>query len=212
MKNWRAKIQVLTLTTFFTVWCPIIAAADGGIVRLHEAQGPFLVTLFVPPEIARNALADISLLIQQRTTGEPILDANVGLTLIPLDGSMRQEDLFCGMPSAAAVPGISRAELGTLKVNATHNQASNKLLYSALMKLNANGNWKLRAEVSRGSENAILECTISVSATSSSRHGLWPYLLLPPIAVTVFAMNQYLRSRNLQQGPERQTRAFEEML
>lgn len=212
MKNRGANVQVLTLATFFAVLCPMIAGADGGIVRLHAVQGPFLVTLFVPLEIARDAPADISVLVQQRTNGETILDAEVGFTLIPPAGSRRQEDLFCGMPSAAAAPGITELPLQTLKIKATREQASNKLLYAALTKFDASGNWRLRADVTRGFDNAVFECTIPVSSASSSLQGLLPYLLLPPIAVTVFAMNQYLRRRNLQQGPERQTRAFEEML
>jgi len=188
------------LSTLFIVLRPLIARADGGIVRLHQASGPFLVTLFVSSEVVRAGPADVSVLVQQRTNGDAILDAAVGLTFIPPTGSMSRADSFCGRPSAAITPDLPDATEGTLNVKATREQTANKLLYAAILKLNATGNWRLQLNISRGPDNAIFECVLPVSAASTNLRPLRPYLFLPPIIIAFFAMNQWLRKGVLERS------------
>ena len=55
------------------------ARADGGVIRLREAKGPFLVTIFTAGEPAQDGLGDVSVLVQRRDSGDAILDATVEL-------------------------------------------------------------------------------------------------------------------------------------
>jgi hypothetical protein len=84
-------------------------------------------------------------------------------------------------------------------VRATREQASNKLLYAALLKFNAAGDWRLHVTVSRGTGSANFDCVLPV-ASSAKLQGLWPYLAFPPIAIIAFAMNQWLRSCRWKKG------------
>jgi hypothetical protein len=85
-------------------------------------------------------------------------------------------------------------------VRATREQASNKLLYAALLKLDAAGNWRLNVAVSRSSDSASFDCVLPVTIPSAGLSGLWPYLAFPPIAIAAFALNQKLRKHSLERG------------
>jgi len=218
-------------------------------VQLHEAQGPFSVTVFVSPEAVRGGLADVSVLVQWRKNGEVVLDADVSLALDPPNGLAmasesssssfsssssksgvsalgtpkppKRRDLvppqaqsgpLCGLSPTAAPSTIDyrlsstiNSQLSTIDfigrqhqdtVPATRAQASNKLLYAAALKLNAPGDWRLHVYVLRGSDSARFDCLLPVTRTSAKPSGLWPYLILPPIVIAAFAMNQRLREKD----------------
>src|SRR5262249_44815805 len=138
-----------------------LAKGDGGIVLFHEARDPFSVTIFVAPETARGGLADLSVLVQWRTNGQVVLDADVSLTLDPPTGStMSQTDPVCSLPWAAAGVQFPDGIPLPMTVRATRAQAANKLLYAAPLKLNAAGDWRLHVIVSRGSDYARFDCLL----------------------------------------------------
>ena len=83
--------------------------ADGGAVQLQRQSGSFLVTVFASPVPARVGPVDISVLVQDRASLNPVLNAIV---------SVQIDD--------ATIP-------------ATHAQAQNKLLYAATVKAKSPG-------------------------------------------------------------------------
>ena len=178
-------------------FAPQPAKGDGGVVLLHEAKGPISVTVFVPPEVTRSGLTDVSVLVQSRANGDVVLDADVRLTIDPprdLVATAGTEPV-CGT-SLASVPFPSSYNgQRQTTLPATREQASNKLLYAAALALNGTGDWRLHIHVSRGTESAEFDGFISVIQASANTRGLWPYLLIPPIAITAFALNQKLRSQ-----------------
>jgi hypothetical protein len=192
--------QVRTLITLLLLCAPRLTRGDGGVVQLHEGQGPFLVTVFVPSEVVRGQSADLSVLVQARENGEPVLDADVSLALDPASGStMNQSDPLCGPPpmGVAALP-FPNPGRHLVTVGATHQQASNKLLYAAPVELKAAGNWRLHVLVSRGSVSAVFDCVLPVNPASAQLRGLWPCLAFPPIAIGAFVINQMLRRSSLE--------------
>jgi hypothetical protein len=199
MKRSRTSIQVWIVTAAFTMLAPRLARGDGGIVQLRENKGPFSVTVFVAPEAALGEFADVSVLVQGRTNAEVILDADVSLTADPPGGvAINQSDTLCGAASdAAAFPDLTQHQV---KAQATREQASNKLLYAAPLKLSATGNWRLHVLVSRGSDSESFDCLLPVTR-SSTLAGLWPYLAFPPLGITAFAINQRLRKHSLEKEP-----------
>jgi hypothetical protein len=197
MKQTGLHFHVCIITTSLVLFTTHDAKGDGGIIRLQEAQGSFSITVFSSPEVVAGMLTDVSALIQERESGKVVLDADVRLTLSPPSGSTRtQSDDFCGVPTAGtqSLEGLNRVT----SVRATREKASNKLLYSALVELNAPGNWNLHVLVSRGIETAGFDCLLPVALGPGKLTALLPYLSLPPLVVAAFALNQFLRRQSLE--------------
>jgi hypothetical protein len=76
-------ISFTLLTTLMLA--PIAASADGGVVRLRKASGPFLISVFTASDSLRVGPIDMSVLVRGLNSGETILDATVDLALQPLD-------------------------------------------------------------------------------------------------------------------------------
>jgi hypothetical protein len=127
----------------------------------------------------------VTLLIQRRDSGEVVMDAAVDLMFIPPAGAkLSPNDVLCG-PSPSQ-PGSIRA---------LRAQAANKFFYGIPVVLRAAGDWQLRATIRQGGEKATVTCTLSVGRPPHPLRALWPYLALPPAAILLFAMNQWLRQR-----------------
>jgi hypothetical protein len=154
---------------------PIVAYADGGVVRVRQAAGPFLVSVFTASDPLRAGTIDVSVLVQDVSSGDPVLDATVGLALQPLD--------------SASPPLLARA---------THEQATNKLLQAAMVKVPAAGRWRVRFEVRRGPDEVTVATELQLAPPRPRLAAIWPYLLLPPFAIAVFALHQALRQDALQ--------------
>jgi len=149
---------------------PLAVQADGGAVCLHEASGPFLVTVFVSPYPLRAGPADISVLVQDRETSEVVLDPTIKLAIHPLS-----------------------ANGSHLLTQARRELATNRLLQSARLDLPAPGLWVLNVSVSRGREEAVLSTTLQVAPETSRLAVVWPLLLFPPLAIGLFAIHQVLK-------------------
>jgi hypothetical protein len=197
MKRPNISIHVGILTALCVVLTPPTVRGDGGVVQLRETSGPFSVTLFVSPEGVNGGLTDVSVLVQSQKDGDVVLDADVTLSLIPPEGiAMNESDPICG-PYGAAFQSAN-ATPHSLTMRATREQASNKLLYAALLKLDATGNWPLQVSVSHGYDSARFDCLLPVATISPKLSGLWPWLAFPPIAIAAFALNQKLRRDSLE--------------
>jgi hypothetical protein len=143
------------------------ALADGGRLRAYEETGDFRVAIFTRPEPLAAGPADVSVLVQDRETGEALLDADVTLVLSGPDGR------------ASELPA--------------RRHARNRLFYGAAAELSP-GAWtvtaRIRTAAAAGEARAAFEVGEAPRAV-----GAWPYLALPPLAVALFAANRTLRSR-----------------
>lgn len=156
--------------------CPAAAYADGGTLRLRQDAGPFTVSVFTAPQPLRAGSADVSVLVQDRASTEVLLDAEVTLTLRPPNGTL-------------------------VVLPASHAQARNKLLQAAAVDLPGPGPWVLSISVRRGNEQATAACDLPVEPASPRLAGVWPLLALPPGAIVLFALNQWLRRRKRYDAP-----------
>jgi hypothetical protein len=91
--------------------------ADGGAVQLQRQSGTFLITVFASPVPARVGPVDISVLVQERVSLRPVLDATVS---VQIDDQV---------------------------IPATHAQAQNKLLYATTITANRQGPLNYRVSV-----------------------------------------------------------------
>ncbi len=145
------------------------AMADGGIVRAAGGEGPWRITIFSSPTPFRAGPIDLSVLVQDPTTDEAVLDAEVNLMLRPLDG-----------------------QASTMLVEATREQATNKLLYAALLELPAPGGWQVDVAVQLGDDAGRLSTTVVADEAVPAVWSFWGWLSIPLVAILLFACNQWL--------------------
>lgn len=150
------------------------ASGDGGTVRLKESTGPFVITIFTAPEPLRVGVADLSVLVQAQGDGEPILDAQVSIRL--------------SLPA----PSVRVGE--AITTQASHAQATNKLLYAAAIDLPAPGTAMLRVDVRRGAEMTV-SCALPIAPGPPPFAAVWKYLVIPPAVILVFGLHQWLVRR-----------------
>jgi hypothetical protein len=148
--------------------------ADGGTVQLREESGPFLVTVFTAPETLRVGPIDMSVLVQDRETGVVILDAAVNLELHPI--------------ASTSPPFSSRA---------TRGQAKNKLLQAATVDVTAPGWWVVKLFVRRDREEVVLALKLLILPAAPQVAAFWPFLILPPFAIGLFALHQTIKHSNV---------------
>jgi len=151
---------------------PVSLHADGGVVRLSQLAGPFGVTIFSAPAPVRVGLADISVLVQRRDSHAIVLDADVALRLV-----------------AQADPSL------TIATAATHQAATNKLLYAASVDFPMSGAWRLAAIVQDSTGVAEVVTEVMVEAPAPPLATYWPYFSVPPLAIVLFGLHQWLAAR-----------------
>jgi len=149
--------------------CAAVALGDGGRVRLQADAGPFAVTIFTAPEPLAAGPADVSVLVQDRTTGEVLPDASVEIVLAGPGGGART--------IRAAGPG------------------TNRLLRAAALSFDRAGSWGLEVVVRRGIETGRVACPLPVGPPGSPLGGVWPFLAFPPAAIGLFALRGAIRRR-----------------
>lgn len=214
---------------------PASAPADGGRVCASRAAGSLVVTLFTAPVPLRVGPADLSVLVQDRTSRSALLDATVHLQLEP---ARRSDPTTASAPaheqraahdaashrapgwadpvqispgrmgpgqaearehpsSAPAAPEehLGAAHRAPIEVTASSAQATNRLLQAALVDLPSPGVWHLRATVRHGAQTAELGCVVDVVPAAPPLLSLWPQLALPPVAIALFALHQWRKSR-----------------
>lgn len=202
MQRSRVSSRTWVAVALLAVFTPQLSKGDGGVVLLHETKGPFSVTVFLAPEVIRGGFTDISVLVQSRTNGDVVLDADVRLTIEPPQDLVARvgAESICGTSPASVLSPSAHPGQQQGTFPATREQASNKLLYAAALTLNGKGDWRLHINVSRESDSAEFDCLIPVTQASANTRGLWPYLLIPFIAITAFALNQKLRRQEFTQS------------
>jgi len=143
--------------------------ADGGMMILHQPAPPYVITVFAAPAPPRVGMADLSILVQNGETQEPVLDAGVQI-----------EITRNGIP---------------VRVPATHDRAQNKLLYAVSVPFDEPGNWRyavlLHAAASR--KPIIVPGQIAILGEPPKIVSYAGYLALPFVFLVLFALHQWLR-------------------
>jgi hypothetical protein len=149
------------------------ARADGGAMLLHQDAGAFTITLFAAPQPLHTGAADLSVMVQDRSNGEVLLDPLIDLTVAP--------------QAAGGTPQTVRL---------TKGQASNRLLQASTVHFPSAGKWRLTLSVRRGNETAqlVTECTVEPDHSRATL--VWFYVLLPVAIILLFVIHQVLKLRS----------------
>jgi len=181
---------------------PMVAEADGGFVRVREAQGPFVVTVFTPFQVCHSTPTDISVMVQRRDTGEMVLDASVDLRLLPPDGVViHAGEPICGSANKAMSKPLTGATSNSLTVRALCARGPTKFLYAVLIALPAAGDWQLQASIRERGQAVKITSPLPVGSPAGRLSSLWPYLAFPPVGVALFVINQWLLPRRIRIRP-----------
>ncbi|HSP96511.1 MAG TPA: hypothetical protein VL049_04615 [Candidatus Dormibacteraeota bacterium] len=138
-------------------------------MRLGQIAGPFTVTVFTSPTPLRAGPIDVSILVQDAHSGDVVTDAAITVAL-----------------RANAQP--SR----TVSGSATRDQATNKLLYAALLELPAAGAWQVEIAIERADTTTTLAFAADAAPPLPPWRTYWPYFALPVIAIAVYGLHQWL--------------------
>ena len=153
---------------FMVAMAATAAHGDGGTMLLHQDAGAFTITLFAAPQPLEVGTADFSVLVQDRSSGEVLLDPILDLTI---------DDL--------TVAGTT--------VRLTRGQVSNHLLQAATVHLSSPGKLRLTLAVRRGSDVAQLTTDCTVEPDRSRATLVWFYVLLPVGIILLFVIHQGLK-------------------
>src|SRR5689334_6480039 len=106
----RDKVLLIAVLTAWNV--PAITYADGGTVRAREVRDGRRITVFTSPTFLRAGPLDVSVLVQDATSGKPLLDLPILVSAYPILDPQRK-----------------------ISAPATTDTATNKPLHAAQLKL-----------------------------------------------------------------------------
>jgi hypothetical protein len=141
--------------------------ADGGSVLWQRTMGAITVTAFTTQSPLRLGPADISFLAENNEQSRPILDAQVFVTFQSETGA-------------------------TMRTEATHAQARNKLLYCTLIDLPKPGHWKMTLLVVHAAERIEFVSDLAVSEPQSALIANWKFMAFPFMVAILFIFQQGL--------------------
>jgi hypothetical protein len=163
----RSSFRLLLFSSFI-LHPSSSAQADGGAVRLSEQVGDYRLTVFTTPTPFRAGPVDISVLVQDGVTGEPVTPARVILCL------------------------TARASGQVLEHAATSEAATNKLLQAAVFELPEAGWWDVEVDIDGPHGPAQSQFAVEADRAPPRWLDLWPWFAWPAFAVALFALHQRL--------------------
>jgi hypothetical protein len=148
------------------------ARGDGGAVRYSDRIGDYRVTVFTSPTPLRAGPVDVSVLLQDVATGEPIVDAEVII-----------------------LAELQNRPARTIRALLTSAAATNKLLQAAAVEIPQSGSWEFTVELvkPRVAEQARLVLEVAEPLPHLRASDLWMGWPLAPIVL--FALHQVLVHR-----------------
>jgi hypothetical protein len=186
MRRCTRLIFLLLLFLARTSW------ADGGAIQFQGDAGAFHVTVFTLPPILSAGSVDVTVLIQDRSKLNPLLDARVTLDLTAQAAADSGEAFL--KKEAWAPPACALnlpASLANIPANLNHGE--NRLLYGAVVQVPYSGIWKLKVNIQNDSDTESVETLLKVNSPAPPPLAYWQLFILPPIAVFGFILNRIAR-------------------
>jgi hypothetical protein len=166
-----------------------MAWADGGAIQFQGDAGAFRVTVFTQPPILRAGFVDVTLLLQDRSNLNPLLDAKMTFDLTAQESSNVPQTEW--MPPACAM--TKTVDLSNVPARLGHGE--NRLLYGAVVQIPNSGHWQLKAHIQRDTERAELETLLDVKPALLPPLAYWHLFLLPPLGILGFVLHQMARGQ-----------------
>ncbi len=183
-----------TMRATFTLCCALLtvarmAWADGGAIQFQGDTGAFRATLFTQPPILHAGLIDVTLLLQDRSNLNPLLDAKVIFDLTPQEGNDLPQSQW--MPPACAM----NKTVDPTNIPAKLGHGENRLLYGNVVQIPASGHWKLKVTIHRGAETAEIATLLNVAPAPLPPLAYWHLFLFAPAGILGFVLHQIARGQ-----------------
>jgi hypothetical protein len=179
----RSTLRLLLLASCLLLCLsPCPARADGGTLCLLQRAGDYQVAVFSSPTPLRAGAVDISVLVQDASTGEQVPKARV-IVCLTLRGT-------------TAPPLIYPA---------TTEAASNKLFHAAKFDLPEAGRWDVEVRIDGPLGVARVRCELEAAEPLPRWREVWPWVGWPVLVVVLFSVHQLLvrrRSRSVTVPPD----------
>ena len=146
---------------------------DGSVVLLQREVQPFGITVFAEHSPLTVGQSKLSVMVQNAADRSDVPDAQVTLRFQKTEGGKITE----------------------VMAPATHDKASNKMLYGATVTLPSQGPWKFSADVSAHGKTVTMPAEFSVAEAASPMQGKWPLIVFIPVAIVLFILNRRLKRR-----------------
>jgi hypothetical protein len=169
--NVRSILRSLLLA-FFLICPGAFVRGDGGTVRLSERKAGCRITVFTAPTPLRAGPVDISVLVQDDATGEPIPEIDVTVRAMPRDH-----------PSEA------------ICLPATTEASTNKLFQSSLFELPEAGWWNVEIAIEGLREPVQIRFAMEVAEPLPRALEMWPWISWPALVIVLFGVHQWLVRR-----------------
>ncbi len=160
-------VGVLFAWLLLETWCTL-AGADGGSIRLSETKSGYRITVFTAPTPFRAGPVDISVLVQDSLTGEPMTGARVTIRMSKL----------------SQLP---------LEYPATAEAATNKLFRAAQFELPEPGRWDMQVQVEGSHGLAEIGGEVEAAKPLPRWREIWPWFGWPVLAIALFSIHQILK-------------------
>lgn len=147
------------------------ARADGGTLQVSQSAGPYRVTVFTSPTPPRAGPVDVSVMVQDATTGQILADAQITIT--------------------ATEPVSGRVVRG----QATTAAATNKLLQAATLELPTAGGWRIDIHVASSAGAGELEFALGVAPPLPRWVAMLPWFAWPLGVVVLFVASELARAQ-----------------
>lgn len=165
--------------------------ADGGIPIGQIERDGLRVTVFAAPVPVRAGPLDVTFLVQEIPSNQPVWDAAIFCTVAQL-GPPPSNPVRLPAWCSSIAPGT--------RVPATGSHSRNKFLSGAYLPLTGPGRWELTVLVTRGSTNFSAAIPLDVAAPQPPLSTWWPLIALVPAALILYVWRSFLlraKRRNL---------------
>ena len=149
---------------------PLPARGDGGTVRYAGRAGGYQLTVFTAPTPLRAGPVDVSVLVQDADTGEPV-------------------------PRAVVALHVTTPSHAQFQLRATREAATNKMFHSAQFDLPSPGRWRVAVRVEGARGRAEVDLELEAGKPPPPWSELWPWIAMPVVPVAAFALRVALVRR-----------------
>jgi transposase len=158
-----AVVGVIVGWVFLGAWCAR-AGADGGSMLLSGKMGGYQITVFTAPTPFRAGPVDISVLVQDSLTGDPMPDPQVTVRMTK--------------PGHVA-----------LEYSAKHEAATNKLFRAAQFELPEPGRWDVQVQVEGSHGPVMIRGEVEAARPLPRWREMWPWIGWPALAIALFGIH-----------------------
>ena len=182
------------LTIALLLTASAVLRADGGITIGQIRREGLRITVFAAPVPVRAGPLDVTLLVQELPSNQPVTDAVLACSVRKLGPPS---------PNSVRLPAWCSSIAPGTRVRATFAHSRNKLLSGAYLPLTEPGRWELSIHVARGPAAFTATLPLDVAASQPPIAKWWPLIALVPAAILLYIWRARLvRSSRPSQPPK----------